>query len=45
MLIMDAKDHFREEKYDEAIEAYKKILVTFPNNSNAFYNIGVILKK
>lgn len=45
MHVMDAKDHFREGKYDEAIQEYNHILEIFPNDYNAIYNIGLIYKK
>ena len=45
MFIMDAKDDFREGKYDEAVIEYNHVLEIFPNDANAIYNIGLIYRK
>ena len=44
-MVMDAKHFFVEEKYDEAIQEYNKVLELFPNDANSYYNLGVIYKK
>ncbi|MCL1971594.1 MAG: tetratricopeptide repeat protein [Endomicrobia bacterium] len=36
------KFYFLNNKYDEAIAEFKKVIVMNPNNAEAYYNIGLI---